>query len=212
MDNFSYKISKDDDINMAIKGTFQEDKSMKTKETLINSASDLFLKYGVNKVTIDDICDNCGLTKGSFYHYFPSKNYIVAFSINAGLDKHIEENYIPNNNLSTIEKFIDFNLCTFDYFYEIGKELTGLSFASMIHTYTDVQVEGRTYVDTLTAIVKKAMEESLIKDMNDKEAYHHCSSIITGVLMEWCIRNDKSNDTIDWKKLIKIKSELCLSI
>ena len=42
MDNFSYKISKDDDINMAIKGTFQEDKSMKTKETLINSASDLF--------------------------------------------------------------------------------------------------------------------------------------------------------------------------
>ena len=78
------------------------------------------------------------------------------------------------------------------------KELTGLSFASMIHTYTDVQVEGRTYVDTLTAIVKGYGRISH-KDMNDKEAYHHCSSIITGVLMEWCIRNDKSNDTIDWK-------------
>jgi AcrR family transcriptional regulator len=195
---------------MSITKTSQEDKSLKTKQTLIDSASQLFLKYGVNKVTIDDICNNCGLTKGSFYHYFPSKNYIVAFSINAGLDNHIEENYIHNENLSVIEEFTHFNLCTFDYFYKIGKELTGLSFVSMINTYTDVHIEGRSYVDILTSIVKKAKSELFIANMNDEEAYHHCSSIITGILMEWCIKNEKLNDSIDWKKLIKIKSKLCL--
>lgn len=192
---------------MSIIKTFQEDKSAKTKQILINSASELFVKFGVNKVTIDDICNNCGLTKGSFYYYFPSKNYIVAFSINAGLDRYLEENYILDQNLSVIDQFIAFNLCTFDYFCGIGKDLTGLSFVSMINTYTDVHVDGRYYVNILNLIVQRAKEELIINDMNNEEAYHHCSSIITGILMEWCISTDRLNDTIDWKKLITIKSK-----
>lgn len=192
---------------MSISKTLQEDKSTKTKQILINSASELFVKFGVNKVTIDDICNNCGLTKGSFYHYFPSKNYIVAFSINSGLDRYLEENYVLDKNLSVIDQFVALNLCTFDYFCGIGKELTGLSFVSMLNTYTDVHVEGRHYVNILNSILNRAKNESLITNMNNEEAYHHCSSIITGILMEWCISTDRLNDMIDWKKLIKIKSK-----
>jgi AcrR family transcriptional regulator len=52
---------------MAIKTTRQEIKSMQTRQTLLDSAIELFMKYGVKKVTIDDICDHCNLTKGAFY-------------------------------------------------------------------------------------------------------------------------------------------------
>jgi len=48
--------------------------------------------------------------------------------------------------------------------------------------------------------------------MNEEETYYYFTTIITGILMEWCISEDKSNNIIDWKKLIKKKSELCFNI
>jgi len=194
---------------MSINSTLLEEKSAKTKQSLVDSASELFVKYGVNKVTIDDICSNCGMTKGSFYYHFPSKNHIVALSINSGLDRYLEEHYNSDENLSITEQLTNLNLCTFNFFQKIGKELTGLSFISLISTLVDVVIKDRTFVNVLSSIIIKAQNQSLLNDMNKEEAYHHCSSVINGILIEWCISGDKLNN-IDWKKLIKIKSKSSL--
>ena len=43
------------------------------KETLLNTAFDLFTTKGINKTSISDIVDNAGVAKGTFYLYFSDK-------------------------------------------------------------------------------------------------------------------------------------------
>jgi len=45
----------------------------KTRETILDSSFLLFSKKGFEGVTIDDLMNNCGLTRGAFYAHFTSK-------------------------------------------------------------------------------------------------------------------------------------------
>ncbi len=44
-----------------------------TKQKLLNAAMKLMLCKGFKATTVDDICAEAGLTKGSFFHYFDGK-------------------------------------------------------------------------------------------------------------------------------------------
>jgi TetR/AcrR family transcriptional regulator, transcriptional repressor for nem operon len=44
-----------------------------SKERLLASAKDLFLSRGYTATTVDAICEEAGLTKGSFYYFFDYK-------------------------------------------------------------------------------------------------------------------------------------------
>lgn len=44
-----------------------------TKAKLLETANDLIWKSSYGSVSVDDICSACGVKKGSFYYYFPSK-------------------------------------------------------------------------------------------------------------------------------------------
>jgi len=44
-----------------------------TKEQLLQTAMELMLAKGFTAVTVDEICEKTGVTKGGFFHYFESK-------------------------------------------------------------------------------------------------------------------------------------------
>jgi AcrR family transcriptional regulator len=41
-----------------------------TKDTIVNTAIDLFAEHGVRDVSVDKIAEKLGVTKGSIYHHF----------------------------------------------------------------------------------------------------------------------------------------------
>jgi TetR/AcrR family transcriptional repressor of nem operon len=47
-----------------------------TKEKLLDAAQQLMLVKGFPATTVDEICDTAGFTKGSFFHYFKSKEHL----------------------------------------------------------------------------------------------------------------------------------------
>lgn len=47
-----------------------------TKEKLLDAAQQLMLAKGFPATTVDEICDTAGFTKGSFFHYFESKEHL----------------------------------------------------------------------------------------------------------------------------------------
>jgi TetR/AcrR family transcriptional repressor of nem operon len=49
-----------------------------SKERMLNAARDLIWKQGYCSVTIDDICQEAGVRKGSFYYFFDSKPDLAA--------------------------------------------------------------------------------------------------------------------------------------
>jgi AcrR family transcriptional regulator len=48
-------------------------KSRNVKDSLLKTSYNLFLSKGYNATTVDEICKSTGVSKGSFFHYFKSK-------------------------------------------------------------------------------------------------------------------------------------------
>lgn len=189
---------------MAINTTDQENKSAQTRQVILESAIELFLKYGIKRVTIDDICNNCNLTKGSFYHHFPTKDHIVTLAVNSGLDKYVNNKYINDNDLNLCQQITNLNLCAFEFFKSIGKEMTREAYVSMINSSVEVRIEGRIYVDYLTSIIRQVNECNIaFADFNFNEAYMHSISVFTGIIMKWSTSIDTPFDDINWDNLIK---------
>jgi TetR/AcrR family transcriptional regulator, cholesterol catabolism regulator len=53
------------------------EKGMQTRQAIFDTAIALFARRGYDKVTIDDICEKVGVTKGAFYNHFKSKDQII---------------------------------------------------------------------------------------------------------------------------------------
>jgi len=56
-------------------------KREEVRERILASASRLFNRHGFNAVSIDYVMGDAGLTRGSFYRYFPSKTDLYAQSV-----------------------------------------------------------------------------------------------------------------------------------
>ncbi len=54
-----------------------EDLSMSKKEQLLTTGKDLFWKFGFRRVTVEEICSEAGISKMTFYKYFPNKLELV---------------------------------------------------------------------------------------------------------------------------------------
>lgn len=56
------------------------------KEFILETASELFLKYGVRSLTMDDIATGCGMSKKTIYMHFQNKTDLVNQFINSQSD------------------------------------------------------------------------------------------------------------------------------
>ena len=64
---------------MEKKPTKREIKTQQTKEAIISAALKLFRRYGFERTSIQDICQEAGVSVGSLYHLFESKHAIIAY-------------------------------------------------------------------------------------------------------------------------------------
>lgn len=55
---------------------FNENEIKFIKLKLIESAQECLSKYGVRKTTVDQITEMSGISKGSFYKFYPSKEIL----------------------------------------------------------------------------------------------------------------------------------------
>src|SRR4051794_13906869 len=52
------------------------------KESLLSSAKELFCQYGLNKVSVDEICEKAKTSKMTFYRHFEDKSDLVVTLLN----------------------------------------------------------------------------------------------------------------------------------
>jgi len=66
-------------------------KKVKTnkEEQLIDTARSLFINHGIRRITIDEICKTAGISRVTFYKYFPNKNELVIHVFNNMMEENI---------------------------------------------------------------------------------------------------------------------------
>ncbi len=50
---------------------------METKERILAKAKELFMRYGIRSVTMDEVASQCGISKKTIYQFFDDKDSLV---------------------------------------------------------------------------------------------------------------------------------------
>jgi AcrR family transcriptional regulator len=62
---------------------------LETREKIIETAKEQFMRFGVRSVTMDDIARQAGVSKKTIYHEFADKNQLVYDTFSAALEEDI---------------------------------------------------------------------------------------------------------------------------
>jgi AcrR family transcriptional regulator len=63
----------------AVELSRRERKKEETKERIVNAAFALFRKHGVEETTVEQICEQADIAKGTFFNYFPRKEAVFGY-------------------------------------------------------------------------------------------------------------------------------------
>ena len=100
-----------------------------TKARLAESAWKLFYEKGYDNTTIEDIVDDSGTSKGSFYHYFDSKDSLIGSLA-----------YLFDEKYAQLEKELNFEQNALDNMTFLTRELF-----MMIENTIDIELLSRLY-------------------------------------------------------------------
>ena len=81
-------------------------KEITTKDKIVAAAWKLFFDKGYDNTTVDEIIQNCGVSKGAFYHYFKAKDELLS-SLSYMFDREYEKILVTiDNEMNSFDKLI----------------------------------------------------------------------------------------------------------
>lgn len=86
----------------------KKSKGERTKRKILDAATLLFNENGYDKTSIQDICEKAGVSKGAFFHHFPTKELLFLEILNEFLEKlDIKIKEIEKNSKNVLQAMID---------------------------------------------------------------------------------------------------------
>jgi len=157
----------------------------KTIGSILTVSEQLFLEKGYEKTTTQEIVNETGLSKGTIFHHFKSKEDILA----AVLDKHNDEmaqdmhKWLSEMNMSTAKEKI-VNL--FNRFYDEA-ERTPLSKLALISQSPRLILEDlRDWTKKISPIVAEIIEEGNLDGSIKTDYPDECAQLFILMFCIWC--------------------------
>lgn len=183
---------------MALKNKFisaQESRTQVTREKLLETAIDLVNQHGMRYLTIRNICDEAGISTGSFYNLFDGKDDLVAYylrNVFTSYKQKAEELAIGHTSLERI-------ILIYRFYIDCVLE-TGLEFISGLYSSINNPVfnflEREAEEELVLGRVRQDLEEGLaagevLDTINVNEVLLRIAIIITGSIFYWCAFNGR---------------------
>lgn len=167
-------------------------KSQRTKDSILKASIKLMTKYGPDALTVKNICDEAGVSNGSFYHFFKSKDDIYAYFLLKNHTDYIEENQERLAALNIREQIIDLYMMHLRLCCDLGLEFTSAYYSTsnggldIIHR---AKQPGFYYIaDKCGEYLAQAKKTGYVKDcVSPEEAKLRLATIATGVFFSWCV-------------------------
>jgi len=78
---------------------------MEVKERILEKATDLFMRYGIRSITMDEIAAQLAISKKTIYQFFTDKDEIVDAVVNQEIRKNEEEcEYFKQNSENSLHE------------------------------------------------------------------------------------------------------------
>lgn len=165
----------------------------KTKAKITKVAWQLFHEKGYSETTIDDIIAASGTSKGSFYHYYSSKDELLS-SLSELFDAKYEEvMQTLDPEMNSYEKLLYLCYTVHDMIEkEIPIGLLSSLYSSQVVTKGDkhLQNQDRYYYQIITQIISEGQQRGQITtDMPVREIQRLYTLAERAIIYDYCICN-----------------------
>ena len=98
----------------------QQLKSKETKAKIFRAAKHILQKKGYEQLSIKNICEEAGVSNGSFYHHFKTKDDLLSYYIEEQPSINPEFLDLPSNSAEAKEAIVRVYLNYVHYCEELG--------------------------------------------------------------------------------------------
>ena len=180
---------------------------------IITAAEDVFSKKGFSEARMDDIAEETGLSKGTLYLYFKSKNDIIIAILDRIFQREfkvIEQiNIAETNATDSIWLFVDTVVKDIKYFLRampIAYEFLALAFRNKT-VQKALKVYVNRYMDILTPIIQHGIDTGEFRNVNTQEVAIAMGAILEGTILLWVYDKTLVNPEVHIRSGVKLLLE-----
>lgn len=174
--------------------TTRKVQSEKTKKIIFQTAICLFNKYGYNNVTVEQICNNANIAKGTFYVHYKTKDDIPKEMYRTMIQNHLDESmkqYVKDYPKATArEKLLHHCVSVLKFCKDTNIESTLLSYIANLKSIINTKEtlfsnEFDTY--QINKIIKECLiENNTYSDKHYDDIRYFITTILNGMMIQWC--------------------------
>ena len=173
----------------------QQQKSKETKERIFRAAKRILQKNGYEELSIKNICEEAGVSNGSFYHHFKTKDDLLSYYIEDQPSINPDLLDLPRNAEEAKIAIIHVYLNYVNYCRELGVEFISGYYDTKNQALNPASRAERPYpIVTVQTYVEKAMREGIVRlNVSIEEFTTDIRMIVIGNVFEWCLRGGNAD-------------------
>lgn len=166
-------------------------KSMETKARIFNAAKRILKKSGYEQLSIKNICEEAGVSNGSFYHHFKTKDDLLSYYIEEQPSINPDLLDLPSTKEEAREAIVYVYLNYVRYCRELGVEFMANYYTPKNQSLNPLIRTERPYpIITVHNYLKKCIEAGIITLKDPLEnVTTDIRMIVIGNVFEWCLKN-----------------------
>ena len=169
----------------------QRKKGRNTKKKIVSAAWRLFYEQGYDSTTIDDIVEESGTSRGSFYHYFEGKDALLGTLSEVFDEKYEELLETMGPDMPSFDKLMYLNQELFAMIENtISLDLLARLYSTQLVTNSEKHLldHNRVYYRVIRRIAAEGQRSGeLSQDMTANEIAKIYALCERGLLYDWCL-------------------------
>ena len=184
----------------------QQLKSKETKAKILRAAKNILQKQGYEQLSIKNICEEAGVSNGSFYHHFKTKDDLLSYYIEEQPSINPDLLDMPRNAAEAKAAIIQVYLNYVHYCQELGVEFMSNYYTPKNQSLNPLIRTERPYpIVTVHNYLKKAIDADIIKpDLDLEDITTDIRMIVIGNVFEWCLKSGEADFEGNMRRTLRI--------
>ena len=173
----------------------QQLKSKETKAKIFQAAKRILQKKGYEELSIKNICEEAGVSNGSFYHHFKTKDDLLSYYIEEQPVIDPDHLDIPSDVGEVKDAVIYVYVNYVHYCQQLGVEFMSNYYTPKNQSLNPLIRTERPYpIVTVHNYLEKCMNAGILPaDLNLEEITTDIRMIVIGNVFEWCLKSGNAD-------------------
>ena len=173
----------------------QQQKSKETKDRIFHAAKTILQRQGYDQLSIKNICEEAGVSHGSFYHHFKTKDDLLSYYIEEQPSINPDLLDMPENAEEAKIAIIHVYLNYAEYCRELGVDFISNYYTPKNQALNpDIRTERPYPILTVENYLKKAIDAGIVSPkLPLADICTDIRMLVIGNVFEWCVHHGETD-------------------